>query len=127
MSLLCQCIRGTEGSRLVIQVGLRSSAALRLSSVKEINGCIESIFFCTNKQGSIVKSHNAKVAGATYTITGIIEAVDSTTLRITELPIRRWTQDYKDFIDSLTFDPKDKDKETFIEVVIIGKHLHLSL
>ena len=74
-----------------------------------------------------MKSHNAKVAGATYTITGIIEAVDSTTLRITELPIRRWTQDYKDFIDSVTFDPKDKDKETFIEVVIIGKHLHLSL
>ncbi|KAG2653254.1 hypothetical protein PVAP13_1NG440800 [Panicum virgatum] len=66
-------------------------------------------------KGSIVKSHNAKVAGATYTITGIIEAVDSTTLRITELPIRRWTQDYKDFIDSVTFDPKDKDKETFIE------------
>ena len=45
MSVLYQCIRGTEGSRLVIQVGLRSSAALRLSSVKEINGCIESNFF----------------------------------------------------------------------------------
>jgi DNA topoisomerase-2 len=62
-----------------------------------------------------VKSHNAKVAGATYTITGIIEAVDSTTLRITELPIRRWTQDYKEFIESVTLDPKNKDKETFIE------------
>ncbi|RLN08265.1 DNA topoisomerase 2 isoform X2 [Panicum miliaceum] len=66
-------------------------------------------------KGSIMKSHNAKVAGATYTVTGIIEAVDSTTLRITELPIRRWTQDFKDFIDSVTFDPKNKDKETFIE------------
>ncbi|KAG2660852.1 hypothetical protein PVAP13_1KG463700 [Panicum virgatum] len=66
-------------------------------------------------KGSIVKSHNAKVAGATYTITGIIEAVDSTTLRITELPIRRWTQDFKEFIESVTLDPKNKDKETFIE------------
>ena len=68
-----------------------------------------------------MKSHNAKVAGATYTVTGIIEAVDSTTLRITELPIRRWTQDFKEFIESVTLDPKNKDKETFIEVVIMEK------
>lgn len=66
-------------------------------------------------KGSIQKANNARVDGATYTITGIIEAVDSTTLRITELPVRRWTQDYKDFIDSLRPDEKNKDKEAFIE------------
>lgn len=59
-------------------------------------------------------------------MTGIIEAVDSTTLRITELPVRRWTQDFKDFIDSLAPDPKNKDKVPFIEVVN-GKHLQLIL
>ncbi|KAF8750223.1 hypothetical protein HU200_012478 [Digitaria exilis] len=66
-------------------------------------------------KGSIEKTNNAKVSGATYTITGTIEAVDSTTLRITELPVRKWTQDYKDFIDSLAPDPRNKDKPTFIE------------
>uniref|UniRef100_K3YZD2 DNA topoisomerase (ATP-hydrolyzing) n=1 Tax=Setaria italica TaxID=4555 RepID=K3YZD2_SETIT len=37
-----------------------------------------------------------KVTGVTYTITGIIEAVDNTMLRITELPICCWTQDYRE-------------------------------
>ncbi|AQK73810.1 DNA topoisomerase 2 [Zea mays] len=68
-------------------------------------------------KGSIEKTVNTKVAGSTYTVTGIIEVVDNTTLRITELPIRRWTQDYKDFLESLAPDPKNKDKVTFIEDV----------
>ncbi|KAL6633719.1 hypothetical protein ACP70R_026390 [Stipagrostis hirtigluma subsp. patula] len=61
------------------------------------------------------KMAGTMVAGVTYTVTGVIEVVDSTTLRITELPIRRWTQEYKEFIISLAPDPKNKDKETFIE------------
>lgn len=76
-------------------------------------------------QGSIEKTVNTKVAGSTYTVTGIIEVVDNTTLRITELPIRRWTQDYKDFLESLAPDPKNKDKVTFIEVVDNLNHLQL--
>ncbi|XWS74968.1 hypothetical protein CRYUN_Cryun01aG0044300 [Craigia yunnanensis] len=51
-------------------------------------------------KGTIEKTAS-KEAGVTYTVTGIIEEVDETTLRITELPIRRWTQDYKDFLDSI--------------------------
>lgn len=51
-------------------------------------------------KGSIEKTAS-KEAGVTYTITGIIEEVDETTLRISELPVRRWTQDYKDFLDSI--------------------------
>ncbi|XP_062220005.1 DNA topoisomerase 2-like [Phragmites australis] len=65
-------------------------------------------------KGSIEKT-NTKAAGVTYTITGIIEAVDNTTLRITELPVRRWTQDYKEFLASLAPEDKNKDKEIFIE------------
>ncbi|AQK54476.1 DNA topoisomerase 2, partial [Zea mays] len=68
-------------------------------------------------KGSIEKTVNTKVAGSTYTVTGIIEVLDNTTLRITELPIRRWTQDYKDYLESLAPDTKNKDKVPFIEDV----------
>ncbi|KAJ4798339.1 DNA topoisomerase 2 [Rhynchospora pubera] len=64
-------------------------------------------------KGSIEKSAT-KEAGVTYTITGVIEQVDSTTLRITELPIRRWTQDYKEFLESL-MTGNDETKEQFIK------------
>lgn len=85
----------------------------------------ETDFLCPNLQGSIEKTVNTKVAGSTYTVTGIIEAVDNTTLRITELPIRRWTQDYKEFLESISPDSKNKDKVAFIEVFDNQKHLHL--
>ncbi|CAI9769727.1 unnamed protein product [Fraxinus pennsylvanica] len=51
-------------------------------------------------RGTIEKTAT-KEAGATYTATGIIEEVSDTMLRITELPVRKWTQDYKDFLESL--------------------------
>ena len=68
---------------------------------------------------------NTKVVGSTYSVTGIIEVVDNTTLRITELPIRRWTGDYKDFLDSLCPDKHNKDKVSFLEVVDNRKHIRL--
>ncbi|GAV86071.1 DNA_gyraseB domain-containing protein/DNA_topoisoIV domain-containing protein/Toprim domain-containing protein/HATPase_c domain-containing protein [Cephalotus follicularis] len=50
--------------------------------------------------GSIEKS--TKEAGVVgYTVSGSIEEVNETVLRITELPVRRWTQDYKEFLESL--------------------------
>lgn len=36
-----------------------------------------------------------------YTVTGKIEKIDDTTLEITELPIRSWTQTYKEFLEAL--------------------------
>ncbi|XP_044386933.1 DNA topoisomerase 2-like isoform X1 [Triticum aestivum] len=48
-----------------------------------------------------VKNARAKAAGVTYTITGVIEEVDGTKLKITELPIRSWTVDYKEFLESM--------------------------
>ncbi|KAJ0989896.1 hypothetical protein J5N97_008252 [Dioscorea zingiberensis] len=64
-------------------------------------------------KGRIEKTAS-KVAGVTYTITGIVEEIDSTTLRILELPIRRWTQDYKEFLESL-MTGNEKSKEPFIQ------------
>ncbi|XP_038982287.1 DNA topoisomerase 2 [Phoenix dactylifera] len=62
----------------------------------------------------LIEKSATKEAGVTYTITGLIEEVDSTTLRITELPIRRWTQDYKEFLESM-MTGNDKIKEPFIK------------
>ncbi|XP_052620374.1 DNA topoisomerase 2 isoform X2 [Lactuca sativa] len=49
-----------------------------------------------------------------YTTTGIVdEDEDENTLRITELPVRRWTQEYKEFLEVAS--TAGKDKEPFIE------------
>ncbi|XP_052142944.1 DNA topoisomerase 2 [Oryza glaberrima] len=61
-------------------------------------------------KGSIQKT-GTKAGGVSYTVTGIIEVVDDTTLRITELPIRRWSQDYKEFLISIGGTDKSKDKD----------------
>ena len=45
----------------------------------------------------------------TYNVNGIIERVDDTTLLITELPIRKWTQDYKVFLESLLVGDKKEE------------------
>ena len=39
--------------------------------------------------------------GRSYVINGIISQIDDTTLEISELPIRKWTQDYKEFLEEL--------------------------
>ncbi|GAB4832574.1 DNA topoisomerase 2 [Ancistrocladus abbreviatus] len=59
-------------------------------------------------KGTIEKTRDS---GFSYTVTGIIEEVDETTVRITELPIRRWTQDYKEFLESIMADMNDRAKE----------------
>ncbi|KAL6562734.1 hypothetical protein OROGR_003741 [Orobanche gracilis] len=65
--------------------------------------------------GVIEKSQKTvKEIGMNYTACGIIEEVDETTLRISELPIRRWTQDYKEFLDSIS-QGNDKAKDPFID------------
>ncbi|KAJ8573579.1 hypothetical protein K7X08_010090 [Anisodus acutangulus] len=66
-------------------------------------------------KGKIEKTAT-KEAGATYTVTGIIEEVNETTLRISELPVRRWTEDYKQFLESMTVST-DKIKDAFIKEV----------
>ncbi|PON46642.1 DNA topoisomerase II-type [Trema orientale] len=63
-------------------------------------------------KGTIERS--SKEGGASYIVSGIIEEVNETTVRITELPIRRWTQDYKEFLESIS-QGNEKAKDPFIE------------
>nr|POE85727.1 dna topoisomerase 2 [Quercus suber] len=64
-------------------------------------------------KGTIEKTA-AKEGGNSYTICGTIELVHDMTLRITELPICRWTQDYKEFLESISSSNKEC-KDPFIE------------
>ena len=45
---------------------------------------------------------------------------DATTLDITELPIRKWTQDYKEMLEGLV-KPEDRTAPALIEVRWIAK------
>lgn len=53
-----------------------------------------------------------------YAIHGRIERVNDTTLHISELPIKKWTQDYKEFLEKMTISEKKDvvpDLKTFQE------------
>ncbi|CAM6116025.1 unnamed protein product [Calypogeia fissa] len=55
-----------------------------------------------------------KESGLTYTVTGIIDQLNETTLKVTELPVRKWTQDYKEYLEDLMLGT-GKIKEPFIK------------
>ncbi|CAB1111878.1 unnamed protein product [Ectocarpus sp. CCAP 1310/34] len=62
--------------------------------------------------GSIEAKVGKKGFEGSYTVRGIVNRVDDTTVEITELPVRKWTQDYKQFLESLlpgAEDAKSKD------------------
>ena len=46
-------------------------------------------------KGTIERTDPTKQEVVGYTVKGIIEEINETTLRITDLPIRRWTRDYR--------------------------------
>ncbi|GKD33169.1 DNA topoisomerase 2, partial [Tanacetum coccineum] len=59
-----------------------------------------------------------------YTTTGIYKVIkDENALIITELPVRRWTQDYKEFLEAASQDGKDKkvSYKEFPEVYVKDK------
>lgn len=49
-----------------------------------------------------------------YTCTGKIQRIDDTTLEITELPLKVWTQDYKEFLEKMLVGDKEKKIESEI-------------
>jgi hypothetical protein len=49
-----------------------------------------------------------------YTCTGKIQRIDETTLEITELPLKVWTQDYKEFLEKMLVGDKDKKVDSEI-------------
>lgn len=56
-----------------------------------------------------------KVDEYTYESEGIYDIVNETTIRITELPIKTWTDDYKKFLEeSISDDPKNSSDKKFI-------------
>lgn len=65
-------------------------------------------------RGTIEKTAT-KEAGAGYTVSGLIEEIDDTNVIITELPIRRWTQDYKEFLEA-SMTGNEKINKPFIKV-----------
>eukprot|EP00897_Mesotaenium_endlicherianum_P007582 jgi/Mesen1/6852/ME000351S05970 len=58
----------------------------------------------------------SKEGGKSYTVTGVITKKSDTVLDIVELPLKKWTQDYKEFLESLLL-PSDKVKEPFLKDV----------
>lgn len=67
-------------------------------------------FLSFSVQGTIEKNGDKS-----YTLSGRIRKVDDTTLEITELPVRRWSQDYKEFLEGL-LTGGDKAEQPFIKV-----------
>ncbi|KAJ7298344.1 hypothetical protein O6H91_Y003100 [Diphasiastrum complanatum] len=64
-------------------------------------------------KGTIERSAT-KENGITYTITGIIEQLNETTVKISELPVRKWTQGLQEYLESLMLG-NDKIMEPFIK------------
>ncbi|DBB17682.1 TPA: hypothetical protein ACH3X3_002722 [Trebouxia sp. C0006] len=56
----------------------------------------------------------SKTAGKSYNLNGVVSQRDATTLEVTELPIRKWTQDYKEFLETL-IKPEDKSAPALLE------------
>jgi len=55
-----------------------------------------------NFKGSILPKETAEGGESnSYEVDGIARKTDSNTIEITELPIRKWTQDYKDYLSKL--------------------------
>jgi len=50
-------------------------------------------------------------AAQSYNISGKIERTDDTTFHISELPIKKWTQDYKVFLEKMLNSDKNKEPE----------------
>ena len=51
----------------------------------------------------------ADAESKSYQCSGVITQLGETTLEITELPIRKWTQDYKEWLETL-IKPEDKNE-----------------
>eukprot|EP00960_Hanusia_phi_P003893 114767-Hanusia_phi.AAC.1 len=64
--------------------------------------------------GGSVELNVSKKGEVSYTMVGRWEKVDETTLVVTELPVGKWTQQYKEFLESL-MDTEGGKKEPFIK------------
>ncbi|PNH12210.1 DNA topoisomerase 2 [Tetrabaena socialis] len=63
--------------------------------------------------GTITESGAHKSGTRSYVVSGTLAQTGSNTLEITELPVRKWTQDYKEFLEGM-LRPQDKDDAALI-------------
>ncbi|CAI0404684.1 unnamed protein product [Linum tenue] len=70
-------------------------------------------------RGTIVRG-SAKDNGVSYTSNGVVEEIDETTVRVTELPIRTWTENFREFLKSVTEGLKDENGNLPKEPLIKG-------
>jgi DNA topoisomerase-2 len=68
-------------------------------------------------RGAVVKCEGEKEVGK-YEVVGCIEKTSPTTLSITELPVRTWTQNYKEFLEEL-MPPETKKSDDAPDSTII--------
>lgn len=61
----------------------------------------------------VERARSAKKEGCSYKVEGLITQTGETTLEVTELPVGKWTQDYKEFLESLV-KPENKDDKPSI-------------
>lgn len=60
-----------------------------------------------------VEAKGGREAGS-YAVLGTVRRVDDVTVEVTELPVKKWTQDYKQFLESMTVGASD-EKGAFIK------------
>ncbi|CAN1342380.1 DNA topoisomerase 2 [Linum perenne] len=68
-------------------------------------------------RGTIVRG-----TGFSYTSSGVIDEVDETTIKVTELPIRTWTENFREFLKSVTEGLKDENGNVPKDPLIKGFH-----
>ena len=75
-------------------------------------------------KGTIVKESETDNGSTKFITTGVWKRLDNTSVQVTELPIGKWTQTYKEFLDSLVeeneiIDYKNNSDDMKVEFKII--------
>lgn len=74
-------------------------------------------------QGSILPSVESP---GSYTVKGVWRKIDSHTVRVTELPLKRWTSDYKQMIETLMQAGEVADMKEFHQDNTVDFHIKFS-
>jgi len=64
-------------------------------------------------QGTITEVPAGASGERAYVVSGSVRIIDDTTIEVLELPLQSWTQDYKEFLESLAR-PEKKEEAPFI-------------
>jgi len=86
--------------------------------IKNMKRIIENRDLVDKKLGPWYTGHKGKMISLSdnvYLSKGLYEIVNSTTVRVTELPVGVWTDKYKEYLESVIVDSKNRKKKQFIE------------